>query len=60
MNYSEKNLISRIEHLRNQLNQNINIPNNRPGICAKTYALSQELDRLIFQYMKVFQNTTLK
>ncbi len=60
MNYSEKNLISRIEHLRNQLNQNINIPNNRPGTCAKTYALSQELDKLIFQYMKIFQNTTLK
>ncbi len=58
MNSEEKCLISRIENLRKQLNQNTNIPPSRPGTCAKTYALSLELDKLIFQYMKVFQKIT--
>lgn len=56
MNYQEKCLISRIENLRNQLNQNAEY-NNHFRICSKTYALSIELDKLIYQYMKAFKKS---
>lgn len=56
MNSEEKCLISRIENLRKQLNQN-NL-HNRPETYAKTYALSLELDKLIFKYMIGFQKIT--
>lgn len=57
MNYQEECLISRIEDLRFQLNQNVNFHCNHFRICEKTYALSVELDKLIYQYMKVFKKT---
>lgn len=57
MSYQEKCLISRIENLRKQLNQNVVLYNNHFRICAKTYALSIELDKLIYQYMKSFKKS---
>ncbi|NLX90130.1 MAG: aspartyl-phosphate phosphatase Spo0E family protein [Firmicutes bacterium] len=57
MTYQEKCLTSRIESLRNQLNQNAVLYNNHFKICEKTYALSIELDKLICQYMKVFKKS---
>lgn len=57
MNYQEKCLISRIENLRNQLNQKGVLYNSHFTICAKTYALSTELDKLIYQYMKSFKKS---
>ncbi|HAA35067.1 MAG TPA: hypothetical protein DCD97_07140 [Firmicutes bacterium] len=53
----EEKLLGRIEDLRKQLNKNINIMSNTPRSCPKTYEISRELDRLIYQYMTRDPNT---
>lgn len=54
MNYQKEclGLSTRIENLRCQLNQKVDSCRGRPLTCEKTYALSLELDRLIYEYMK--------
>ena len=53
----EEKLLDRIEDLRKLLNKNINIKSNTPRSCPKTYEISRELDRLIYQYMTKDHNT---
>jgi hypothetical protein len=59
MNYckQEEKLLNRIENLRKQLNKKINVKNNTPQSCPRTYAISRELDRLIYQYMIKYHKT---
>ncbi len=48
----EKKLIADIENLRRRLNCKIDPEKNAPKHCAQRYALSCQLDKLIYQYMK--------
>lgn len=52
----EEKLLNRIEELRKQLNQKINV-NNTPQNTPATYALSKKLDTLIYQYMRRYYKT---
>lgn len=56
-NYQEEKLLNRIEDLRKQLNKKINVRNNTPKNTPGTYALSKELDRLIYKYMTRYHKT---
>jgi len=51
----EKKLCTEIEILRKQLNKKIDFKSNTPMRNKKTYAISRKLDRLIYQYMKIYR-----
>ncbi|GEM_PF-2767963 len=60
MGRHNERLLSQIEALRKQLNENVDTASNNPINCENTYVLSMKLDKLIFQYMKVTRKTSSK
>ncbi|MGI6317234.1 MAG: Spo0E family sporulation regulatory protein-aspartic acid phosphatase [Firmicutes bacterium] len=55
MNVLEKNLLSQIENIREELNCSIDLRTNTPLCSSKTHMLSRKLDQLIYLYMTQYK-----